>query len=153
MCQVWAEEGLAIQPIQPQINFTSQEREQAVRFSRVDAWERQPRLWSLQICCKTPRRVTNPGHLNSKQHSPALEGKPKQTPPAEGSVQLHLNFCSCFTFTLGQGLHPLPHQASCSCQPFCEEWLVSAIPTGNAQPPHHLYSPCHVGTTVTWTAL
>lgn len=119
--------------------FHLQEREQAFTFSRVHAWEWQLRLWSLQICCKTPSRVTNPGHLNSKQHSPALEGQPKQSPPAEESVPLPLNFCSRFIFTLGQGLHPLPHQASCSCQPFfCKEWLVSAIPTDNAQPPHHL---------------
>lgn len=106
---IWAEEGLAIQPL---INSTSQEREQAARFSRVPAWEWQPRLWLLQICCNTPRD-TNTGHWNNKQHSPAPKGKPKQTSPAEESFPLHLNFCSCFTltFTLWQGLHPLPHQA------------------------------------------
>lgn len=44
---------------------------------------------------------------------------------------------------------PPSSHAPCSCHPFLlKEWLISAIPTGNAQPPHHLYSPCHVSTTV-----
>lgn len=48
---------------------------------------------------------------------------------------------------------PPSSRAPCSCHPFfLKEWLISAIPTGNAQPPHHLYSPCHVGTTVPMSA-
>lgn len=117
------------------------------------AWEWWLRLWTLQICCKTPRRVTNTGYLNNQQYSPAPKGKLKHNTSSrrQCSTAFKLLFVSALNLYLGAGttsITPPSSHAPCSCQPFfLKEWLFSAIPTGSAQPPHHLYSSWHVSTT------